>query len=419
MSNLILSAETVLPVSSEPIENCAVAISEGKIVDIGPPALLTKKYSNFKHRKLGKGILMPGFINAHIHLELGWIQPYIGNFSNFTEWLSQIITAKKTNKLTTRQLRDSVKKGISSLKSCGVTTVGEISSFGGADIPVLKSSGLRSVIFEELFDKDTDHIKDKVYDSKGLMETRPFPHAPYSCSPPLLKEVYKLAKKSGTPTGIHLAESPEEIDFIRQKKNRFEDMIFPLIEKNSFKRPRAENSLEYLQNYNRGLKTKTTIIHAAQVKKDEVKLLNKGSVGIVLCPRSNLFLKVGAPPLKNLVKISRLGLGTDGLSSNYNLNFFEEMTALHLLFSKFMGKESSYHTVYCATLGGARSLFIEEKTGSIEPGKEADLIFLSYDKKPSDPYLQVLLSGSENLRFSMVSGKLLWSGDKSYKGLDG
>jgi len=419
MSNLILSAETILPIVSDPLANSAVAVSDGKILEIDKTTLLTKKYKNFKHIKLGKGILLPGFINGHIHLELGWIQPYIGNFSSFTEWLSQIITAKKNHKLTKRNLQDSVKNGISSLVSCGVTTVGEISSFGGADIPVLKKSGLRSIIFEELFDKDTESLKEKVYKSDGLLETRPFPHAPYSCSPALLKEVYKLAKKSGIPTGIHLAESPEETDFIRQKTNNFENKIFPLIEKSNFKRPSAKNPVDYFSKYNKGLNVKSTIIHAVQVKKEDISLLKKKPVGIVLCPRSNLFLKVGVPPLKHLVKLKRLGLGTDGLSSNYNLDYFEEMTALHLLLSKFMGKEASLQTVYCATLGGARSLFIEEKTGSIEPGKEADLIFLSYSSKPSDPYLQVLLSGKDKLQLNMVGGRVVWSRNDKYKILNG
>ena len=419
MSNLILSAETVLPISAKPITDSAVAVSDGKILEIDKPTLLTKKYRNFKHVRLGKGILLPGFINGHIHLELGWIQPHIGNFSNFTEWLAQIITAKKNHKLTRRGLQDSVRKGISSLIDCGVTTVGEISSFGGADISVLKKSGLRSIIFEELFDKDTDFVKEKVYTRDGLLESRPFPHAPYSCSPALLKEVYKLAKKSGIPTGIHLGESPDETDFIKQKTNNFENRIFPLIEKNSFKRPSAKNPVDYLSKYNKGLNLKSTIIHAVQLKKEEINLLKKKPVGIVLCPRSNLFLKVGVPPLKHLVKLTRLGLGTDGLSSNYNLDFFEEMTALHLLLSKFMGKEASFQTVYCATLGGARSLFIEEKTGSIEPGKEADLIFLSYKNKPGDPYLQVLLSGKEQLQLNMVSGRVVWSRNDKYKNLNG
>ena len=84
-----------------------------------------------------------------------------------------------------------------------------------------------------------------------------------------------------------------------------------------------------------------------------------------------------------------------------------------------MGKEASFQTVYCATLGGARSLFIEEKTGSIEVGKEADMIFLSYKCKSSDPYLQVLLSGKDNVQMNMVSGQIIWSRNDKYKNLNG
>ena len=100
MNNLILSADTILPVNRDPLSGSAVAVSNGKIIEINKTGVITKKFRNYKHVKLGRGILLPGFINAHTHLELGWIQPYIGNFSNFTEWLSQIILAKKNQKLT-------------------------------------------------------------------------------------------------------------------------------------------------------------------------------------------------------------------------------------------------------------------------------------------------------------------------------
>lgn len=419
MKNLILSAETVLPVASGPLINSAVAISDGKIVETGNTSALSKKYRNYKHIKLGKGTLMPGFINGHIHLELGWIQPHIGNFSSFTEWLGQIITAKKTQKTTKRVLEDSVKSGIASLINCGVTTAGEISSFGGADIPLLKKSGLRAIIFEELFDKDTGLIETKSFGKDGLIEKRPFPHAPYSCSPKLLKEIYKHSRKKDIPTGIHLGESPEETDFIKQKKNNFENKIFPLIEKSNFKRPAAKSPVEYFSNFNKDLNTRSTIIHGVQLSKSDINRIRKKPVGIILCPRSNLFLKVGVPPLKNLVKLERLGLGTDGLSSNYNLDYFEEMKALHLLLSGFMGKEASFQTVYCATLGGARSLFIDKETGSIEAGKAADLIFLSYKTKPADPYLQVLLSTKDQLQMNMVGGNIIWSRNDKYKNLNG
>jgi 5-methylthioadenosine/S-adenosylhomocysteine deaminase len=419
MKNIILSAETVMPINSDTVSNSAVVISDGVIVDFKKTSILTRKYKNFKHINLGRGILLPGFINGHIHLELGWMQPHIGNFSNFTEWLSQIISAKATQNLTKKIIQDSVTEGISALTECGVTTIGEVSSFGGADKSVIKNSGLRAVIYEELFDKDIELIAEKKYVNNGLIETRPFPHAPYSCSPELLKKVYKNSKKSGIPVGIHLAESPEETDFIKQKSNNFENKIFPLIGKNRFKRPMAKSPFQYLLNFNKNLENKTTIIHAVQLTKDEIRDAGKSNIGIVLCPRSNLFLKVGVPPLKNLIKLDRIGLGTDGLSSNYNLDFFEEMRTLHLLLSSFMGEEASFKTIYTATLGGARALFLEEKTGSIEKGKEADLIFISYKKKPVDPYLHILSSGKNNMYMNMVRGRIVWSKNDKYDYLNG
>lgn len=409
MNNLILSADTILPVNTDPLFQSAVAISGGKIKETGNTSALTKKFRNYKHVRLGRGILLPGFINAHTHLELGWIQPYIGNFSSFTEWLCQIIIAKRNQELSKEILQKSVREGLSILIRSGVTTVAEISSFEGADIPVIKNSGVRSIIYEELFDKDIEQIPDKLYEKNGLIETRPFPHAPYSCSPELLKRVFKLARKSGVKPGIHLAESTDETDFIKRKPNSFEEKIFPLIGKDNFKRPRGKSPVEYLSRFNKNLEVGTTIIHGVQLTRKELSIIKKQPVGVILCPRSNLFLKVGIPPLRSLIKLKRLGLGTDGLSSNYNLDFFEELRSLHLLLSSFMGKEASYQTLYTATLGGARALFVEDETGSIEKGKAADLIFISYDRKPSDPYMHVLFSGKEKLSMNMINGRIIWS----------
>jgi len=95
------------------------------------------------------------------------------------------------------------------------------------------------------------------------------------------------------------------------------------------------------------------------------------------------------------------------------------MRTLHLLLSAFMGEEASFKTIYTATLGGARALFLEEKTGSIEKGKEADLIFILYKKKPVDPYLHILSSGKNNMSMNMVRGRIVWSKNDKYDYLNG
>lgn len=408
MKKFLISADIILPISSEPIKDSAVYIEAGKIKDIGSKYQLKKKYKNLKHIDLGKGILLPGFINAHIHLELGWIKNKIGGFKGFTKWLQQIIGAKREG-ITNQEIKDSVLDGIKSQMQCGVTTVGEISSYDGLDIPILKKSGLRTVLFREAVDSKEEILDFSKFETSSLYEERLFPHAPYSCNPGLLEKAAKSYKKNKRPLGIHLAESKEEIKFVNRKTNRIENEVFPLIDKKSFKRKQANSPFEYLKNQGFFDKTKVTTIHMVQVKPEEVEQIKDLNIGIVLCPRSNLFLQVGIPPLKEYAKLKRVGLGTDGLSSNYNLDYFEELRTLHLLWSDALGKEASQETVHAATLGGASSLFLEDKIGSIEVGKEADLIFLNSIQESKNPYLSVISSTKDNLEFLMVGGRVLYS----------
>lgn len=408
MKNLLISADTILPISSEPLSDSALLIKDGKIQDIGPAPKLRKEYKGTKEINLGEGTLLPGFINAHTHLELGWVQDRIGGFKGFSQWLQQIIRAKREG-VSDLEIEESVVDSIQTQLKSGVTTVGEISSYGGLDIPILKKSGLRVVLFREAVDSKESTMDFDEFEASDLFEERLFPHAPYSCNPKLLEKVIKSHKKNKIPLGIHLAESREEIEFVNRKANSIEDEIFPLIDKKSFNRKKASSPFEYLNSMGFFDKNKVTTIHMVQVDKDEIQELKKLDLGIVLCPRSNLFLQVGVPPLREYADLKRVGLGTDGLSSNYNLDFFEELRVLHLLWSDALGKEASYEAVYAATLGGARALFIEDKIGSIEIGKEADLIFLNSKCESKNPYLSIVSSTTDNLDFLMVRGNILYS----------
>ena len=408
MGKLLLTSDTVLPISSPPVYQSGVLIEGGVIKELGPASTLRKKYEGVKCIELGHGVLMPGFINAHVHLELGWIKEKIGLFEGFTGWLQQIIKAKR-EPIEKGAIESSVKDGIETLIAGGVTTVGEISSYGGIDIPILKNSGLRTVLYREVLDsrdKDSDLTN---FESDALFQERLFPHAPYSCMPSLLKKVLDSHMENKTPLGIHLAESPHEMDFVRGKENAFEADIYPQIDKKPFARSNAKTPFSYLDGMGFFDGHGVTTVHMVQVEPSEVELIRDKDVGIVLCPRSNLFLQVGIPPLESYGDLDRLGLGTDGLSSNYNLDFFEELRTLHLLMSISLGKSAATKSVYCATLGGARALYIDDVTGSIEKGKEADLIFLNSANSSKDPYLSVISSTKDNLEMVMVSGDIIFS----------
>ncbi len=408
MDKFLLSSETVLPISSGPLSDTSLLIVDGVIREIGGINKLKRDHPSTQSINLGKGILLPGLINAHTHLELGWIRKRIGSFHGFTGWLRQIINGKMEG-VTEHEIEQSVREGIKALKSSGVTTVGEISSYKGLDKPILKDSGLRTILFREVVDSNEDETDFYNLENEETFEERLFPHAPYSCNPELLKKVLNSHKQNLAPLGIHLAESPDEVEFVQGKENAIERDIFPIIGKVPFERPVAKTPYSYLKELGYFQGSKVSTVHMVQVPPDEVGELKANNVGIILCPRSNLFLQVGAPPLKEYAELERVGLGTDGLSSNYDLNLFAEIRFLHLLYSDVIGREAGFKTVYAATLGGAKSLFLEDKIGSIEVGKEADLIFLNSGNHSRDPYLSVISATEQNLEMLMVRGKVLYS----------
>lgn len=408
MDKLILSAQTILPVSSKPLKNVSILVAGGKIHEIGKTDIIRRRNKSVNELNLGEGILLPGFVNAHTHLELGWIKERLGNFEGFTGWLEQIVKSK-TDGVSENRLRESVIGGIETLIRTGVTTVAEISSYGGLDIPILKNSGLRTVLFREIVDSKEEEIDFYSLERGGLFEERLFPHSPYSCSPGLIKKALHSHDKNGIPLGIHLAESTDEVRFVRGEENGMEKKVFPLINKPPFEKPAADTPYAYLKKLGLAPGAKITLVHMVHVDEEETDELRQREIGIVLCPRSNFLLQVGEPPLKQYARLERVGIGTDGLSSNYNLDFFEEIRFLHLLLSRLMGEKAAYRTIHCATLGGAGALYMEDEIGSIEAGKEADLIFLKPQNKSRDPYLSVISSTSRDLRFLMVGGKILYS----------
>jgi 5-methylthioadenosine/S-adenosylhomocysteine deaminase len=413
MGKLILTAETVLPVSSKPLKNASVLISDGKIREIGKSVALRKRYKGVIERDLGNGILLPGFVNAHTHLELGWMFKRLRSFRGFTGWLGQIIKEKRAG-VTDGEIVESVEEGIEANIRSGVTTVGEISSYGGIDKPLLKSSGLRTVLFREILDSNEGEAGFSSLEKGALFEERLFPHSPYSCSPGVLKKALRSHRKNGVPLGIHLAESADEIKFVRGEENDIEKKIFPLISKAPFKKPPAESPVSYLRRAGLLDGVRITLVHMVQVSGEEARDLRELDAAIVLCPRSNFFLQVGAPPVREYAEFNRIGIGTDGLSSNYNLDYFEEMRFLHLLMSQSEGRRAAYLTVYAATLGGAGALYLEDKTGSIEPGKEADLIFLNNGGGSGDPYLSVISSDARDVGMVMVRGEIIRTGKDTH-----
>ena len=411
MERLLLTADVVIPVSSEPIRNGTVVVDGGHIVDIGTSERIETDYPGLQKIRRPNSIILPGFVNAHTHLELSWTKGKIRGFEDFTGWLERLI-ALKAGGVDQDLVEDSMRVGIRDVIESGVTTVGEISSldFGGREI--LRSSGMRIIAFLELFDRVSPRLSSLEFQREDLYEERPFPHAPYSCGPGLLETVFACARENAVATGIHLGESPDEVDFLKNLPNEFERKIFPLIKKETFKRPRADTPTRYINRFLRGKDIKLSAVHMVQLVDGDMEIIRGADIGIILCPRSNVFLKVGKPNLSQMLDHKRVGLGTDGLSSNSDLDFFQEIGFLHDIMVEQGIRQSTRLAVYFATLGGARALFIEEKTGSLEVGKSADIICIRCKGEVApDPYSSIVSSKPEDLQFSMVGGNFIYKKD--------
>ena len=411
MEKLLLTADVVVPVSSEPIRNGAVVVDQGHIVDIGTLGEIESAYPDLRRIRKPNSIILPGFINAHTHLELSWTRGKIQGFKDFTGWLERLITLKSGG-IEENLVEDSMRMGIREVIGSGVTTVGEISSldFGGRQM--LKNSGMRVIAFLELFDRVSKRLSSLEFRREGLYEERPFPHAPYSCGPELLDAVFACARENAVAVGTHLGESPDEVSFLKNLPNEFERKIFPLIKKKTFKRPGAETPMRYIDGFLRGEEVRLSAVHMVQVAAEDMEIIQRADIGVILCPRSNVFLNVGKPNLRQMCGYERVGLGTDGLSSNSDLDFFEEISFLHDIMVEQGIPQSTRQAVYFATLGGARALFIEEKTGSLEVGKSADIICVDHQGEiASDPYSCIVSSKPENLQFSMVRGNFIYRKD--------
>ena len=418
MDGILITADVVVPVSSGPLEGGAVAVENGRIAAVGDARRLEAAYPGFRKINAEGSALLPGFVNAHTHLELGWTGGRIGNFEGFTGWLERVI-ALKSGGMDDGLARESVTRGLCDVISCGVTTVGDICSLGSPGRAVLRDSGIRAVAFLELFDRHLGDVPSLGLGAGDLYEERLFPHAPYSCGPGLFEAAFRRAGKTGVPLGTHLGESPDEALFLANAPNGFERRIFPLIGKESFARPGFPTPVSYIDGLTGEGDAKLSAVHVVQTGEGDAEKIRDGDMGVILCPRSNAFIGVGEPDMRMMAELGRVGLGTDGLSSNADLDFFGEMRAVRDMMAGQGVAQCERLAVRFATLGGARALFIEERTGSLEVGKDADIVCVERGAGAgSDPYREVVNSKPEDVVFSMVKGEFLHGGESRGSGLE-
>ncbi|HEY7672139.1 MAG TPA: TRZ/ATZ family hydrolase [Gammaproteobacteria bacterium] len=365
-------------------EGLSLAIDGGRILAVLPDAEARARFVPAALHERAAHVLMPGLVNAHCHAAMSLFRGFADDLP-LVRWLGDRIWPAESRLVSQEFVADGTRLAAAEMLLGGITCFSDMYYFPDAVASVASEVGLRAVVgmialevatpwaatVDEYIAKGLE-VHDR-YRQDKLITTAFAPHAPYSVADGTLKRIRQLADELDVPIHIHLHETTQEIQ---------ESLA------TTGQRPLAR--LESL-----GLVSSSLIgVHATQLETGEIDRLAAAKAHIVHCPRSNLKLASGACPVAALQKAGvNVALGTDGAASNNRLDIWSELE-LAALFGKHIAGDatavSAASVLQMATINGARALGLEAETGSLAPGKAADLICVELDGPTQTPVLNPL-----------------------------
>ena len=348
-----------------------LAIKESQIVYVGQENQEILKQADQIIDYQGAWI-MPGLVNCHTHSAMTGLRG-IRDDSNLHEWLEDYIwpaEAEFTPEMTTK----AVKEALTEMLQSGTTTFNDMYNPNGVEIEkiyeAVKVSKMRCYFSPTLFSSDVETTAETIARTRAIIEIikdyqdpnfkiMVAPHSPYSCSRDLLEASLELAKEENIPLHIHVAETQEESGIILKRYG---------------KRPLAFlDELGYLDH-------KAVFAHGVELNEGEITRLADSQVAIAHNPISNLKLASGIAPVVQLQKAGvAVGIATDSVASNNNLDMFEEGRTAALLQKMKSGDASQFPietALKALTIEGAKVLGMEDEIGSLEVGKQADFLVI-------------------------------------------
>ena len=329
----ILSADYLLPVSSEPVIQGAVAFDKTKIKAFGTLSKLQKQFPSAKIEHFGKSVIMPGFVNCHSHLELSIMRGFLDDVeSDFFKWLLKIAITRD-QRLSADDIEISSILGAVEGLRAGITCFGDIGRSGKAGFSALKKTGLRGVVFQETefspfnekAGEDFEKLKNKFLELKSaetkLVKAGISPHSPYTVSQKLFTAITDFALVEKIKISIHAAESKTEEDLMLFNTGAMAD--FYRERGISWKAPNL-NSVEYL--FETGvLAAKPLLAHCIRTNEKDFAMIAESGASIAHCPKSNAKFGHDAAPFEKFLDHGlKVGLGSDSVVSNNTCDLLEE-----------------------------------------------------------------------------------------------
>ena len=417
MAVTVYTARWVLPIDGVPLEHGEVVIEDGVIAAVRP----CRTPAN-QRRDFGEAVLMPGLVNAHSHLEYTALRGFLEDVP-FFPWIRALTAAKAA--LTADDWLWSARLGAVESIAAGTTTLGD-NTDAGVTMRVLAESGLRGVVYQELFGIDDrepvgpilDSLRAKVAVHRRLASDRVLvgvsPHALYTIRPALFTAINAYVAEEGLPTSIHIAESPSESALTERGEGPFAEMYAR--RGITWEAPKTTPT-RYVADLG-ALGPTTLAVHCVHQTQADILLLAASGAAVIHCPKSNAKLGAGVAPLAAWLRTPglHLGLGTDSAVSNNALDLFEEMR-FALLLQRAVRQEVEVVTardvVRMATLGGAEALGLAHQTGSLTPGKRADMIAVRMDRPhavpATDPYAALVYTArADDVLCTLCDGEVLY-----------
>ncbi len=389
----------------------ALAVRGDAILAIGPEAEITAQYTAAEVHDCGGKILMPGLVNAHTHVPMTLLRGLADDL-RLDVWLLGYMWPVEREFVSPEFCRLGAQIACAEFIRSGITAFADMYFFEEEVARATAAAGLRGVLGQSVMKfptSDAASYEDGLALARGFIErwkNHPLivpsvaPHAPYTCTPEILKACAQLATEFDVPLHIHISETALEVENMRNENSM---PVVPYIKKQGL------------------LEAKVLAAHCVHIDEGEMRTLQHYNAGVAHNPSSNLKLASGFAQVTKMLETGlNVGIGTDGPASNNDLDMFEEVRLAAFLAKAVSNDPTSLpapQALAMATRIGAQALHIGHLTGSLEPGKRADLILVDlsplhnsprFERDPNGAYAQIVYAGkSTDVSDVMVNGQWL------------
>ena len=375
-----ITADYIYPVSTSRIKNGVLVLDDdGTILEI-------KKREDFDTSELEyfKGILIPGFVNTHCHLELSHMKGKVGTGTTLLPFLQQVVQFRD---IEMEEIQDAIEKADQAMYDGGVVAVGDISNKTDT-FRKKEESDIQYHTFIEMFDFLQDHLTDQfaapyfaTYEEASGDRTA-VPHSPYTVSETLYARIRELNGDEICTVSIHNQESPAEDQLFLTKEGAFNEFYagfnFSLEDFQAKGTTSIRHAMNHLNPQQRNL-----FVHNTMTTIADVEAAHQWSEDVywATCPNANLYIENRLPNYQIfLEKHAKMTIGTDSLTSNWQLSILEEMKTI----TRYQSYVNFDTILQWATLNGALALGMEKNLGSLEVGKRPGVLSLSFDPDHQD-----------------------------------